>query len=658
MMPLPKAISNLMPCRLGRRLQLTLSLGIGLVIAAFGAWTIHGQSAQAVQNLQAQAAALARDIALASENPVLTDKLDVVEEMLLRSAFFPEVRDLRAIDLRGQALSHVTHEPGQAPKVQFDPPQARTPMPASAISSARFDESSGSVVAWHPIMAGNLLGWVRLEYGTDGLGEMRSSIWTSTAVASLLAVLGSVGLWSLLLARPVRAIDRATDIAVGLNRIEGQQLDVPTGPVEIVELCRALNQASANLHEQRLAIDVGIDALHLNKSTLADTNEQLSTLFALSPDALVSFNAAGRIGFANDALFRILDIDANALLGQPASMLDDLFRQHCDDPGHYPGLDCYFTQGSPFEAVLGPAEAHARRRQRAHLVLTKPRLQVLEVVGRLGYSPSVSRLLYLRDVTHESEVDRMKSDFLATAAHELRTPMTSIHACLELMQMPKLTDARRQQLVGVAARHSTTMVNIVNELLDLARIESQGSADFVFTRVELREVLAQGLRDFVQPEGREAPQLLAQGASKPVRVDQAKLLQVVRNLVSNAFKYSSDGLVTVQLLTAQPGPRGLRVGFQVVDRGIGMTPEQLARVGERFYRADASGHVLGTGLGMSIVQELIGLMDGTLELLSEPGQGTTVTVWLPQAPALEGASGQDAATGLGTTQPQAETSEA
>jgi signal transduction histidine kinase len=202
------------------------------------------------------------------------------------------------------------------------------------------------------------------------------------------------------------------------------------------------------------------------------------------------------------------------------------------------------------------------------------------------------------------------------------------------------------------------MVNIVNELLDLARIESQGSADFVFTRVELREVLAQGLRDFVQPEGREAPQLLAQGASKPVRVDQAKLLQVVRNLVSNAFKYSSDGLVTVQLLTAQPGPRGLRVGFQVVDRGIGMTPEQLARVGERFYRADASGHVLGTGLGMSIVQELIGLMDGTLELLSEPGQGTTVTVWLPQAPALEGASGQDAATGLGTTQPQAETSEA
>ena len=659
MMSLPKWINGLLPGRLGRRLQLSLSIGIGLAIAAIGAWTIHEQSAQAVRGLEAQAAALARNIALASENPILTDKLDVVEELLLRSAFFPEVHDLRAIDLRGQALSHVRHEPGFPPTLQFDPPQARTAMPPSAISSARFDEANDRVVAWHPVLAGNLLGWVRLEYSTEALSDMRRRIWTSTAIASLLAVMGSVALTSLLLARPVRVLDRATEFAVGLNRIDGQQLDVPDGPVEIVDLCRALNQASSNLLEQHLAIEVGIDALRLNKTALADTNEQLGTVFALSPDALVSFDAAGRIGFANDAMFRIVGLDAAALLGQPASVLDEHFRQHCADPDHYPGLDGYFSQGSPPVADSGQAGGPAARRQRAHLVLSKPRLQVLEVVGRLGHSPSVSRLLYLRDVTHESEVDRMKSDFLATAAHELRTPMTSIHACLELLQMPRLPDAKRQQLVGVASRHSTTMVNIVNELLDLARIESQGSADFVFTRVELRDVVGQGLRDFVQPEGREAPQLLAQGASEPVHIDQAKLLQVVRNLLSNAYKYSSTGLVTVQLLAAQAGPRGPRVGFLVVDRGIGMTPEQLAHVGERFYRADASGHVLGTGLGMSNVQELIGLMGGTLELASAPGQGTTVTVWLPLAAAPDlPAAGPRADPGLATRQPQSEVSEA
>ncbi len=82
------------------------------------------------------------------------------------------------------------------------------------------------------------------------------------------------------------------------------------------------------------------------------------------------------------------------------------------------------------------------------------------------------------------------------------------------------------------------------------------------------------------------------------------------------------------------------MGLQVEDHGIGMTPEQLARVTERFYRADAAGHVLGTGLGMSIVDDIVRIMGGTLELASEIAQGTTVTVWLP----LAGAHGAAAVT--------------
>jgi signal transduction histidine kinase len=131
------------------------------------------------------------------------------------------------------------------------------------------------------------------------------------------------------------------------------------------------------------------------------------------------------------------------------------------------------------------------------------------------------------------------------------------------------------------------------------------------------------------PAGRQPPELLDAAESDWVRVDRGKALQVIRNLLSNAYKYSTEGAVQVRLLGGQPGLAGRRVGFQVSDHGIGMSPEQLARVCERFYRADASGHVPGTGLGMSIVQEIVTLMGGALELASAPDQGTRVTVWLP-----------------------------
>jgi signal transduction histidine kinase len=192
---------------------------------------------------------------------------------------------------------------------------------------------------------------------------------------------------------------------------------------------------------------------------------------------------------------------------------------------------------------------------------------------------------------------------------------------------------RRQQLLGIAMRQSQVLATVVNDLLDLARIEAKRDVDFEFGQYELRALMMQVGHDFVPPPGRSAPEIDAGDVPSWVRVDRRKFEQVLSNLLSNAYKYSSDGAVQLRLLPPQPGPAGRRTGLQVQDHGIGMTPEQLARVGERFYRADASGHVLGTGLGMSIVGEFVALMQGTLVLASDPGAGTTVTVWLPCAEA-------------------------
>ena len=142
--------------------------------------------------------------------------------------------------------------------------------------------------------------------------------------------------------------------------------------------------------------------------------------------------------------------------------------------------------------------------------------------------------------------------------------------------------------------------------------------------------------DFKPPDDRAPPVLALSPDALPVRIDRSKFSQALGNVLSNAYKYSPGrGAVRVSIV---PDASTGRVGLRVSDQGIGMTPSQLERVCERFYRADASGSIPGTGLGMSIVKEIVELLGGSLELASTSGEGTEVTLWLPHAAPAPAAS--------------------
>ena len=114
-----------------------------------------------------------------------------------------------------------------------------------------------------------------------------------------------------------------------------------------------------------------------------------------------------------------------------------------------------------------------------------------------------------------------------------------------------------------------------------------------------------------------------------VRVDADKLRQAVTNLLSNAYKYSPrGGAITIDTLPGEHDDRPA-VGIRVTDRGMGMTPEQASRAFERFYRADASGNIPGTGLGLCLVKEIVEIQGGRVDLQTQAGRGTQVTLWLP-----------------------------
>jgi signal transduction histidine kinase len=208
--------------------------------------------------------------------------------------------------------------------------------------------------------------------------------------------------------------------------------------------------------------------------------------------------------------------------------------------------------------------------------------------------------------------------------------MVSILGFSELLLHRDFDERRRRDLLGTIHRQTGLLVKMVGELLDLARIESRQGRDFVRRVLPLRPLLERTAGALMMQDDPRRVQFEAGAQEHWVDADEDKLQLAVTNVLGNAFKYSRGrGEVRLDLVTGQRAGRD-EVGIRVRDEGVGMDAEQVARVFERFWRADTSGNVPGTGLGMSITKEVVELHGGRVAIDSVAGRGTTVTVWLPR----------------------------
>ena len=362
--------------------------------------------------------------------------------------------------------------------------------------------------------------------------------------------------------------------------------------------------------------------------------EQLGAIFELSPDGFVSFDGAGRVKYLSPAFTRLTGLPHPELVGLDESEFSERLAQLCVPEAGFPGLAALRSKKTAGHRQESPDAGG----QQLKIEMAGAGKRVLEVRLREKNTESVKTILYLRDITHETEVDRLKSEFLSTAAHELRTPMTSIYGFVELLLTQELDETDWREYLHIIFRHTELMVSIINELLDLARIEARHGKDFHIVDVDVPELLQEIVTGFKTPDGRVVPPLPRFVQPARVMADRKKLIQAVLNVFSNAYKYSPDGgtveldIVRVAAGADSPLESGAAaLGIRVADHGMGMTAEQLARVFERFYRADTSGKIPGTGLGMSIVQEIVALHGGKVSVASTAGLGTTVTIWLPTA---------------------------
>lgn len=356
-----------------------------------------------------------------------------------------------------------------------------------------------------------------------------------------------------------------------------------------------------------------------------ERNAQLNAIFDVSPDGFVSFDAQKRVNYINPAFRQMTGMGKETLEGVDENDFSIWLAWRCSTKTPFLGV-----------AALRAQATSGKPEQRTLIELSQPVKRVLQLGLRASPSSTVSQILYLHDVTHETEVDQMKSEFLATAAHELRTPMASIFGYAEVLLHEKFDAATQHEFLNTIYTQSKLMVNILNELLDLARIEARRDRDFRYTRVDLQLLVTDLARTYPLPPGRTSLELTLPEQPLYLMADVGKLRQTLLNVISNAFKYSPyGGPVQLKAWINTAVGQGPGVCIEVIDHGVGMTPAQLARVGERFYRVDTSGKIPGTGLGMSIVKEIVALHRGTLKIDSAPGLGTTVRICLPTYATLQ-----------------------
>lgn len=358
------------------------------------------------------------------------------------------------------------------------------------------------------------------------------------------------------------------------------------------------------------------EALKMALAESQEAKDRVELILRSVADALVFTDLQGRIVLLStsaEELLGIMQQQAYGLaLGTLASNLElqNLFASLQQGDGETAQLEL---------ALPGPDPGAMRD------------LEVKSALVRSRDGVRVGIITLLRDVSRERQLDQMKSEFISTAAHELRTPLTVIMGFSEVLLDEQGLASHQQEYLAIINDKAEVLQRLIDDLLDLGRVESGRIVHVEKSRCDLAEVIRQSIADF---------QLTHQGhrfvvalPETPVELeaDPLRLAQTLENLLGNAVKFSAPGS-QIRVGCCQRGPL---VEVCVSDQGVGMTPEQVGRMFEKFYRVDSTvTSKQGLGLGMTIVKNIIDAHGGQIRVESRPGEGTEITFSLP----LEAAS--------------------
>jgi PAS domain S-box-containing protein len=392
---------------------------------------------------------------------------------------------------------------------------------------------------------------------------------------------------------------------------------------------------------RRIGFMLDVTATKDAELELRETTSRLSTLLERMGTGVLVEDQDRRVVLANEALCGIFRSEARPedLVGLPVSRAVGLVVRPADGP----------------DAVLARTDEVLRQRwpvTAEPLTLSDGRVLELDFQPVVDAGEELGALWVFRDVTarvrneqalatardEAIRASEARMQFLASMSHEIRTPMHGVLATIDLLRTTPL-DAGQRELVDVVGDSAGALVTVINDILDLQKVES-GRIELVPEPCDIRSVV-DGVVGLLGPQARQKGLTLTGSTSPEIPAgllcDPVRLRQVLVNLVGNAVKFTSEGAVAVTVRAAQGAPEPGEVGLvvEVSDTGEGIPQDRLADVFDPFVQARPGAP--GTGLGLAISARLVGLMGGTLSVSSTPGVGSVFSfrLRLPLAPVTD-----------------------
>jgi two-component system phosphate regulon sensor histidine kinase PhoR len=434
----------------------------------------------------------------------------------------------------------------------------------------------------------------------------------------MLLVLAALGFVAVALSPSPRASTGLTQLLAAVEDLD-HMVGPPVGSLNTDTSPSGLAIAGARRARQAMErIGAGLNSARRGEATLA-------ALLDAVEEPILATDPAGRILLCNAAAQELLDLRGDRLIGRP--------------------VEEAFTQPD-FIAVVHSARDGTPARDEVRVPRPDgPRIWETAAVPYGPPSNPRAVVMTIRDVTERALALQVKSDFVANASHELRTPVSAIRMAAETLESLGPEDqAMRTRLVGMIASHTHRLEELIRDLLDLTRLESTDAVpqDEHIAGSALADALAPMFEGICRDRGLTLR--LDFGAElQGLHTDRNLLLLILGNLIDNSCKFAFEG--SEVLVTGRRAAPATSVRFEVIDKGVGIPIHQQQRIFERFFQVDEArtgggGAKRGTGLGLSIVKHAVRRLGGSIRVHSVWHRGTTMTVDIPRClPDLSGSAG-------------------
>lgn len=581
-----------LPRRLDLQIALICAVLMLCTIPFYIIYEARTELAFILKTAQREMKVLSQNIAVNSVEHIVTRDYSSLENLLIQSAKFPSVIDIQVADERGKVISDVVanDKNDKDPEPRYSISTIEVPTD----NNMQLLATENKIVAYAPIESGTQIGWVKINYSLEGAHQhqaerLRDYFFDGSLLILTLSVLL---MWSM--RRPLKIIGTAVDFAARLDGNTGEQIPVSKYSVEIEKLFNVLNQTSLNLAEQNSKIKKGLNELETQKH-------------ALDEHCIVTImDVNGNITYANEKLLSSTGYKIDELLGKPPSILNSEHNSHV----LYSYLWDVISQGEVWHGEIEEKNKHKNKLWMQTTIVPflddsgKPYEYVMiqsditvqkEIEGELAVK-NLSLGILTRELENKvkirtSELEKaneklqhlnnVKSEFVSVVSHELRTPLTAIKSFSEILEddFEELDNETRKNYLSIINEESVRLGRLINDVLDLQKIDA-GKMTWHLEKTNIKKLAATTITLFNHSYIEKGLELLLDADEEDliVQIDSDKIKQVISNLLSNAYKFTEKGRVTLGVKKVIPHPRALVVDddevilsyLEIILKGFGL----------------------------------------------------------------------------------------